>query len=121
MAGLGTWLGTYQQAYADASSGCLKMDVSSFTGVTIDIDAVTVPSNFIVFGLNLGDGNAAEKTIPTGPGTQSLKIPFGGLTNKNACGTVTGPGVAQIYLSFAWFNDGASHPVDVTFSNIGFY
>ena len=113
--------GTYLQTYSDAGMGCPKMDITSFTGVTIDINATTVPSNSIYFGLSLGDGNSAEKTITTVAGTQSLKIPFASMTNKNKCGSVTGPGVAGIYISFAWFNDAASHPVDVTFSNIGFY
>ena len=113
--------GTYLQVYADAGVGCPKMDISSFTGVAIDIDATTVPSNTIYFGLSLADGNSAEKTITTVAGTQSLKIPFSSMTKKNPCGTVTGPGVAGIYFSFAWFGDGASHALDVTFSNVGFY
>jgi hypothetical protein len=106
---------------SDAGVGCPMMAISGFTGVTMDINATTVPSNSIYFGLSLGDGNAAEKTITTTAGTQSLKIPFGTLTKKNTCGSVTGPGVAGIYLAFSWFNDNASHALDVTFSNIGFY
>jgi hypothetical protein len=114
--------GTVLQVMSDAGVGCPKMDITGFTGVTLDINATTVPSNTLYFGLSLGDGNAASKTITTTPGTpQSLNIPFGTLTKANACGSVTGPGVDAIYILFAWFNDNASHAVDVTFSNIGFY
>jgi hypothetical protein len=97
------------------------MDISGLTDLTVDINATTVPNNNIFVGLGLGDGNSAEKTITTVAGTQSFKFPFGSLTNKNKCGSVTGPGVAGIYFVFSLFSDGASHPVDVTFSNIGFY
>lgn len=114
--------GTYLQVTSDAGVGCPKMDITGFTGVTLDINATTVPSNTLYFGLSLGDGNSASKTITTTPGTpQSLNIPFGTLTKANACGSVTGPGVDAFYISFSWFNDNASHAVNVTFSNIGFY
>ena len=120
--GMGTAaFGIFLQRWSDAGVGCPKMDISGFTGVTIDIDAIAVPNNNIYFGLSLGDGNAAEGTITTVAGTGSIRLPFGSLTNKNKCGSVTGPGVAGIYIAFPWFNDGASHPVDVMFSHIGFY
>jgi hypothetical protein len=114
-------LGIFLQKWSDAGVGCPKMDISGFTGVTIDIDATTVPNNYMYLGLSLGDGNAAEGTITTVAGTGSIRLPFGSLTNKNKCGSVTGPGVTGIYMAFPWFNDGASHPVDVMFSHIGFY
>ena len=113
--------GTFLWVYGDAGMGCPKMDISGFTGVTIDINATTVPNNNIFLGLNLGNGNYAEKPITTVAGTQSFKFPFGSFTKKNNCGSVTGPGVVRIDIVFSWFSDGASHPVDVTFSNIGFY
>jgi len=116
--------GTFLESWSDAGAGCKKMDINSFTGVTMDVVATAVPSDTIYFGLTLGDGNSAEGTILTATGTPTKKFPFGALSNKNKCGSVTGPGatgVAGIWISFQWFQDGLPHPVDVTFSNIGFY
>lgn len=113
--------GTYLQVYAGAGVGCPKMDVSGFNGVTIDIGTAAVPNSHIYLSLGLGDGNVVENDIATVAGTYSFRLPFGSFTNKNQCGSVTGPGVAWIGIVFAWFDDSASHPVDVTFSNIGFY
>jgi hypothetical protein len=114
-------LGTYQEVHGDAGAGCPMMNITGFTGVTIDINVTTVPNNYIYFGLSLANGNSADKDITTVPGLQSLKFPFASFANKNKCGSLTEPGVTRFTIAFAWFNDNASHPVDVTFSNLGFY
>ena len=115
-------LGTYQEVHGgDSGAGCPKMDIAGFTGVTIDINVTTVPNNYIYFGLSLADGNSADKDITPVAGPNTYKFPFASFTNKNKCGSLTEPGVTRFTIAFAWFSDNASHAVDVTFSNIGFY
>jgi len=107
---------------SDAGPGCQMIDGSGLTGLALDIDVTTIPAgNHLYIGVTLANGNSADHTIVLAAGTNTVKIPWGGFTNKQKCGSIPGPGITDYYLSFDWFNDSATHDVDITISNFGFY
>jgi hypothetical protein len=92
------------------------------TGITVDVTNTSSPNDHLFVGLNLANGNDAEYTAALKHGVaQTVQIPWSLFKNKNNCGSIPGPGIAHINFGFDWLSDGASHPVDVILSNIGFY
>lgn len=114
-------MNTFYNAPSDAGVGCSIVNASTYQGLTLDIDAVTVPNNTLIVGVNLADGNSAETTLTLTAGKQTKNIPWGSLKKKVACGPAIGSNIDGIYYVFAWIDDDAQHAVDATFSNIGFY
>jgi len=112
---------TFYNAPGDAGIGCSIVDASSFQGLTIDINNVTIPNNQLIVGVNLANGNAAETTLTLTAGKQSKQIPWTMLAKKALCGPAIGSNIAGIYYVFPWLNDADQHTVDATFSKIGFY
>ena len=111
-----------QTTFPEAGPGCQMIGGTGLTGVTIDVTNTTIPSNTLLVGLTLANGNAVEHLATLTAGAQTLKIPWAGFeTNKNKCGDIPGPGIVAMYFAFQWFNDGAAHTVDATMSNFGFY
>jgi len=111
-----------QTTYPDAGPGCQMISGTGLTGVTIDVTNTTVPGNYLLVGLTLANGNAAEyeaKTLTSG--AQVLKIPWSSFKNMKNCGDIPGPGIVGLYFVFQWLQDGAAHNVDVTMGNFGFY
>jgi hypothetical protein len=122
MDGNAGWGAHLQVNASDAGPGCQMIDAATLTGLTLDINVTTIPvGNHLYLGINLANGNNAEYTLVLAAGAQTVKIPWGSFINKKACGSVPGPGITDFYLTFDWFNDGASHAVDITISNLGFY
>jgi hypothetical protein len=120
--GNGGWGAHLREDSSDAGPGCQMIDGSGLTGVTVDINVTTIPAgNHLYLGVNLANGNNAEYTVVLAAGPQTVKIPWGSFVNKKACGSVPGPGITDFYLTFDWFNDSATHAVDLTISNLGFY
>ena len=98
------------------------IDGTGQTGLTLDINVATLPTgNHLDIGISLANGNSADYTAVLTAGAQTVKIPWACFKNKNLCGSVPGPGITNFYYSFDWFNDGATHAVDITISNLGFY
>ena len=112
---------TFYNAPTATGVGCSIVDASQYQGLTLDVDATTVPSNKLIVGVNLADGNAAETTVTLTAGSQTVPIKWGQLTKKANCGPATGSDITGIYYVFLWFQDSAMHDVDATFSNVGFY
>jgi hypothetical protein len=109
---------------SDAGPGCQMIDGSGLTGLTLDVNVTTLPAgNHLYVGMTLANGNSADgPTLVLTPGAQTVKIPWGSFKNKMLCGSIPGPGITNFYIDFDWFNDGpATHAVDVTISNFGFY
>jgi hypothetical protein len=69
----------------------------------------------------LANGNSADYSATLTAGRQTVQIPWACFKNKNLCGSVPGPGITNLFYAFDWFNDAATHPVDITLSNVGFY
>ena len=122
MDGNAGWGANLQTTYPDAGAGCQMIDGTGLTGLTLDINVTTLPTgNHLDIGITLANGNSADYTAVLTTGAQTVKIPWTCFKNKNLCGSVPGPGITNFYYSFDWFNDGATHAVDITLSNIGFY
>jgi hypothetical protein len=122
MDGNAGWGGNLQTTYPDAGPGCQMIDGSAQTGLTLDINVTTLPTgNHLDIGISLANGNSADYTAVLTTGPQTVKIPWACFKNKLLCGSVPGPGITSFFLSFDWFNDAATHAVDITLSNIGFY
>ena len=122
MDGNGGWGANLQTTYPDAGPGCQMIDGTGLNGLTLDINVTTLPTgNHLDIGITLANGNSADYTAVLSAGPQTLKIPWACFKNKNLCGSIPGPGITNFYYSFDWFNDGATHAVDITLSNIGFY
>ena len=122
MDGNAGWGGHLQTTYPDAGAGCQMIDGTGQTGLTLDINVTTLPTgNHLDIGISLANGNSADYSAVLTAGAQTVKIPWACFKNKLLCGSVPGPGIASFFFSFDWFNDGATHAVDITLSNIGFY
>jgi hypothetical protein len=122
MDGNAGWGANLQTTYPDAGPGCQMIDGSAQTGLTLDINVTTLPTgNHLDIGISLANGNSADYTAVLTTGPQTVKIPWACFKNKLLCGSVPGPGITSFFLSFDWFNDAATHAVDITLSNIGFY
>ena len=122
MDGNAGWGGHLQTTYPDAGPGCQMIDGTGQTGITLDINVTTLPTgNHLDIGISLANGNSADYSAVLTAGAQTVKIPWACFKNKLLCGSVPGPGIASFFFSFDWFNDGATHAVDITLSNIGFY
>jgi hypothetical protein len=95
---------------------------TALTGLTLDINVTTLPTgNHLYVGINLANGNDASYTAVLTAGAQTVKIPWACFKNNKLCGSVPGPGITDFYITFDWFNDSATHAVDITISNLGFY
>lgn len=105
----------------DAGIGCSILNASNYKGITLDIDNVTIPNNQLIIGMNTADGNKAEVTISLTAGKQSKQIAWGQFKKGSACGPAPETQIASIYYVFPWMNDTATHTVDATFTNVGFY
>jgi len=46
---------------------------------------------------------------------------LGQLQEQTAVRVHSWTGITSFYIAFDWFNDGATHAVDVIISNFGFY
>lgn len=110
-----------QTTYPDAGPGCQMISGTGLTGVTISITNSVIPSNQVIIGINLANGNAAEYTATLTTGLNQLQIPFGSFKRKANCGGIPDAGVVSMYFVFPWFGDAASHDVNATFGNVGFY
>lgn len=111
-----------QTTFADAGPGCQMISGTGLTGVTVSITNTTIPSNWLLIGLTLANGNAAEYTnTALAAGAQPLQIPWSSFSNKNKCGSIPGPGIVGMYFVFEWMNDGAAHNVNMTMGSLGFY
>jgi hypothetical protein len=126
MDGNAGWAAKLQVNSSDAGPGCQMIDGSGLTGLTLDVNVTTLPAgNHLYVGMSLANGNSGDNsaagTAVLTPGAQTVKIPWGSFKNKLLCGSIPGPGIASFFLYFDWFNDGATHAVDVTISNFGFY
>ena len=122
MDGNAGWGANLQVNASDAGPGCQMIDGSRLTGLTLDVNVTTIPAgNHLYVGMSLANGNSADGTAVLTPGAQTVKIPWGSFKNKLLCGSIPGPGIASFYIAFDWFNDGATHAVDITISNFGFY
>jgi hypothetical protein len=121
--GNGGWGLNLQTTYPDAGPGCQMISGAGLTGLTVDINAVTLPTgNHLYIGMYLANGNTASYYAVLAAGAQTLRIPWACLKNEKSCGSIPGPGIMNFNFSFDWFNDsGATHAVDVTISNLGFY
>jgi hypothetical protein len=96
---------------------------AGLTGLTLSVNVTTLPAgNHMYVGVTLANGNSGTYTALLAAGAQTLKIPWACFKNDKTCGTIPGPGITNFYFAFDWFNDsGATHAVDVTISNLGFY
>jgi hypothetical protein len=122
MDGNAGWGAHLQVNSSDAGAGCQMIDAGALTGLTLDINVTTIPAfNHLYLSINLANGNTADYTIVLAAGAQTVKIPWGSFKNDKACGSIPGPGITDFYIDFDWFNDGATHAVDITISNLGFY
>jgi hypothetical protein len=122
MDGNAGWGANLQVNSSDAGPGCQMIDGSGLTGLTLDVNVTTLPTgNHLYVGMSLANGNSADGTALLTPGAQTVKIPWGSFKNKLLCGSIPGPGIASFYIAFDWFDDAASHAVDITISNFGFY
>jgi hypothetical protein len=122
MDGNAGWGANLQVNSSDAGPGCQMINGSGLTGLTLDVNVTTIPAgNHLYVGMSLANGNSADGTAVLTSGTQTVKIPWGSFKNKLLCGSIPGPGIASFYIAFDWFNDAASHDVDITISNFGFY
>ncbi|MGB8296534.1 MAG: hypothetical protein WCG85_13995, partial [Polyangia bacterium] len=121
--GNGGWGANLQVNSSDAGPGCQMIDGTGLTGVTLDVNAATLPTgNHFDIGVSLANGNSADYYAVLSPGAQTIKVPWACFKNKLLCGSVPGPGITSFFFSFDWFNDvGATHTVDITISNLGFY
>ena len=122
--GNGGWgLNLWQTTYPDAGPGCQMISGAGLTGLTVDINVTTLPAgNHLYIGMILANGNSGTYTAVLAAGAQTLHIPWACIKNDKVCGTIPGPGITNFYFAFDWFNDsGASHAVDITISNLGFY
>ena len=118
-AGWGAHLNT---TYPDAGSGCQMIDGTGLTGLTLDINVTALPTgNHLYIGIDLANGNDASYTAVLALGAQTVKIPWACFKYDKLCGSVPGPGITDFYLTFDWFDDSATHAVDITISNLGFY
>jgi hypothetical protein len=123
MDGNAGWGANLQVNSSDAGPGCQMIDGSGLTGLTLDVNVTTLPAgNHLYVGMTLANGNSADgPTLVLTPGPQTVKIPWACFKNKLLCGSIPGPGITNFYIDFDWFNDAATHAVDITLSNIGFY
>jgi len=122
MDGNAGWGANLQTTYPDAGLGCQMIDGTRLTGLTLDINVTTLPAgNHLGIGINLANGNSAYYAAVLTAGAQTVKIPWACFKNVYLCGSVPGPGITSFYYTFDWFNDAATHAVDITLSNIGFY
>jgi hypothetical protein len=122
MDGNAGWGAHLQVNASDAGSGCQMIDAAALTGLTLDISATAIPTgNHLYIGINLANGNDASYTAVLTAGAQTLKIPWACFKNNKTCGSIPGPGITDFYITFDWFNDAATHAVDITISNLGFY
>jgi hypothetical protein len=112
---------TYYNAASDAGLGCAIVGASNYSGLTLDVNVVAVPSNELIVGVHTADGNQAETTVALNAGQQTVKLTWAQIRKKSDCGPPTGSNITTIYYVFLWFSDSATHAVDATFSNIGFY
>jgi hypothetical protein len=121
--GNGGWGLNLQTTYPDAGPGCQMISGAGLTGLTVDINVATLPTgNHLYIGMYLANGNTASYYPTLTAGVQTLRIPWACFKNEKLCGPVPGPGIMNLNFSFDWLNDsGATHPVDVTISNLGFY
>lgn len=116
-----------QTTFADAGPGCQMISGAGLTGLSVDINNINVPKDqsslksTLIIGLTLANGNAAEYTATLTAGAQTIKMPFTGFSNKKNCGSIPGPGIVNMYFVYPWLNDGTSHAVSMTLSNLGFY
>jgi hypothetical protein len=116
------WGAHLREDASDAGSGCQMIGGTGLTGVTLDVNVATLPTgNHLDIGLSLANGNSADYYAVLTPGAQTLRVPWACFKNKLSCGSVPGPGITDYFLSFDWFNDNATHNVDITISNFGFY
>jgi len=122
MDGNAGWGANLQTTYPDAGAGCQMIDGTGQTGLTLDINVTTLPTgNHLDIGISLANGNSADYSAVLTAGAQTVKIPWACFKNKLLCGSVPGPGITDFFFCFDWFNDAATHAVDITLSNIGFY
>ena len=123
MDGNGGWGANLQTTYPDAGPGCQMISGAGLTGLTVDINVATLPTgNHLYIGLYLANGNTASYYPVLAAGAQTLRIPWACFKNEKQCGSIPGPGIMNLNFSFDWFSDvGATHTVDVTISNLGFY
>ena len=121
--GNGGWGMNLQTTYPDAGLGCQMISGAGLTGLTVDINVATLPTgNHLYIGLYLANGNTASYYPVLAAGAQTLRIPWACFKNEKQCGSIPGPGIMNLNFSFDWFSDvGATHTVDVTISNLGFY
>jgi hypothetical protein len=112
---------TFYNVASDAGPGCSIVDASNYSGLTLDVNNVTIPDNTLIVGINNADGNKAETTLTLTAGQQTVHISWAQLKKSSNCGPPTGSNIATIYYVFKWFSDSNAHAVDATFSNIGFY
>jgi len=120
--GNGGWGLNLQTTYPDAGPGCQMISGAGLTGLTVDINVATLPTgNHLYIGLYLANGNTASYYAVLAAGAQTLRIPWACFKNEKTCGSIPGPGIMNFNFSFDWFNDSATHTVDVTISNLGFY
>ena len=121
--GNGGWGMNLQTTYPDAGLGCQMISGAGLTGLTVDINVVTLPTgNHLYMGVYLANGNSASYYPVLAAGAQTLRIPWACFKNEKQCGSIPGPGIMNLNFSFDWFSDvGAPHTVDVTISNLGFY
>ena len=122
MDGNAGWGANLQVNSSDAGPGCQMIDGSKLTGLTLDINVTTLPTgNYLDIGINLANGNSADYQAVLTAGAQTVRIPWACFKNEKACGSIPGPGITSFFYAFDWFNDAATHAVDITLSNIGFY
>jgi hypothetical protein len=126
MDGNAGWGANLQVNSSDAGPGCQMIDGSKLNGITLDVNVTTLPAgNHLYVGISLANGNSADNsaagTSVLATGAQTIKVPWGSFKSKLQCGSIPGPGISSFFFYFDWFNDAATHAVDVTISNFGFY
>jgi hypothetical protein len=122
MDGNAGWGANLQVNSSDAGLGCQMIDGTRLAGLTLDVNVTTIPAgNHLYVGINLANGNSAYYTAVLTAGAQTVRIPWACFKNEKACGSIPGPGITSFYYTFDWFSDAATHAVDITLSNIGFY
>jgi len=122
MDGNAGWGANLQVNSSDAGLGCQMIDGTRLAGLTLDVNVTTIPAgNHLYIGINLANGNSAYYMAVLTAGAQTVRIPWACFKNEKACGSIPGPGITDFYYTFDWFNDAATHAVDITLSNIGFY
>ena len=121
--GNGGWGAFLDTTYPDTGPGCEMIDGAGLAGLTLDANIATLPAgNHLDIGITLANGNTADYQAVLTAGTQTVRIPWACFKNDRLCGSIPGPGITSFYFAFDWFNDrGATHLVDITISNLGFY